>query len=226
MLNGQGLASGYVALVPVHRLDFRKPEVLRLASVRWKIGDQAEELDDPLPRVRLVSETRISGDPNTDLDRIDPKQVALVESLLPVEPGPRGRAELSLDEPGHIRVETFAPTRQFLVVSERFHDGWTVRIDGRTHRVFRSYGDFMGCVVGPGRHEVEFRYQPRSFAVGARISVLSAVGVALLVWIGRRKSRIAWTGQAGQAASTARRRVLAISARRVGVHAARRLRGI
>jgi hypothetical protein len=37
------------------------------------------------------------------------------------------------------------------------------------------YGDFLGCVVESGRHEVEFRFRPVSFRVGAWLSGLGLV---------------------------------------------------
>ena len=43
------------------------------------------------------------------------------------------------------------PTRQLLVVSESYHPGWQAAVDGVPQPVLRVNGDFLGCVVGPGK---------------------------------------------------------------------------
>jgi len=189
IFNGRGMVTGYVALIPARRLDYEDPTVLRLASTRLRIGASTEALEDPLPRARFVTQVRVSRHPMGELEAIDPERVALVESLLPIEDGPRGSVAIEIDEPGFIRMNVQTPTRQLLVLSERFHPGWTATIDGRDHRVFRAYGDFMGVVVRPGDRRVALRFEPRSHVIGARISVASTLLAAAWFVFGRRRRR-------------------------------------
>jgi len=189
IFNGQGMVTGYVALIPDRRLDYQDPTVLRLASTRLRLGASMEVIEGPLPRARFVTQVRVSGDPMGDLGAIDPERVALVEALLPIEDGPCGSVAIQTDEPGFIRMNVQTPTRQFLVLSERFHSGWKATIDGRDHRVFRAYGDFMGVVVRPGDRQVELSFEPRSHVIGARISLGSALLAAAWFVFGRRPRR-------------------------------------
>jgi uncharacterized membrane protein YfhO len=77
-----------------------------------------------------------------------------------------------------LRVTTEAPTRQLLVVADRYHPGWTARIDHQSRPVVRVNGDFFGCVVEAGRHQVVLHFDPWSHRAGR---ALSRCGLALMI---------------------------------------------
>jgi uncharacterized membrane protein YfhO len=59
-----------------------------------------------------------------------------------------------------------------LVVAESYHPGWRASVDGVPLSVYRVNGDFLGCVVGPGKRRVVFSFQPESLARGRLMSYL------------------------------------------------------
>jgi hypothetical protein len=136
------------------------------------------EVLDPLPRAWLVTHERVTGDPGRDIGSIDLATTALVFEPLGLAGGPPGVVELVTNAQGHLRLSATVPSRQLLVVSESWHAGWELTVDGRPAPVVRAYGDFLACLLEPGRHEVDFRFSPASLRVGAW---LSALGVVLLV---------------------------------------------
>src|SRR5262249_59456893 len=75
-----------------------------------------------------------------------------------------------------------------LVWTESHQDGWVARVDGRPTPALRVDGDFLGCLVGPGRHLVTFRFEPASHALGARLSALG-LGLAGLLFVGSWKRK-------------------------------------
>ncbi len=163
------LVGGYVALTPRRRLDYDRPEALRVAGAAWRLGSSGlrERLPiDPLPRARLVARSIESRDPASDLARIDPETTAIVDEAIDLPGGPAGDAVILLDRPGRITVRTESIGRRLLVVSESHHEGWRAAIDGRHARVTRINGDFLGCVVESGRHEVALVFDPASARVG------------------------------------------------------------
>ena len=183
------MAEGYMGLPPVRVLKLsHRPEgpedvarllaAWRVASV-GRVGDRV--IANPLPRVRLVSQTRESDDPWRDLAHIDVAAVALVDRPLALPAGAPGRAEIIEEEPGAIRVVTSADTRQLLVVSESHHAGWTASVDGAPCDLLRVYGDFMGCEVAAGEHEVRFHFAPPSLRRASWISAAAILTTAL--WI-------------------------------------------
>jgi hypothetical protein len=138
----------------------------------------------PLPRVRLVSQTMVSQSPSRDLDRIDVSRTALTEFPLSLPPGEVGTARLEVNRPGNLQVATQSARQRLLVVSESYHPGWNLRMDGLPHRLLRVNGDFLGCVVPPGKHTVRFEFEPESVRLGWLLS-WSALGLSLVRFAGR-----------------------------------------
>lgn len=180
-MKGLRLVHGYVALMPRRQLKYDHPASLRVAGVGWRMPTTDEKgqpwvpVPDPLPRVRLVTNARASTDPNRDLESIDVVTTALVEAPLALRGGEPGRARMVGDRPGKLDVITEAGKRQLLVVSESHHDGWRVKVDGHPQRLLRVNGDFIGCVVPPGKHHVQLRFLPTSARLGAWLSILGLV---------------------------------------------------
>jgi uncharacterized membrane protein YfhO len=82
------------------------------------------------------------------------------------------------------------PARQLLVVSERFHRGWSATCDGRPASVLRVNGDFLGCEVGPGAGErIVLVFRAPGLLCGALVSGLAALGVLALVGRGLAPGR-------------------------------------
>jgi hypothetical protein len=185
------LVQGYVGLFPTRRLDYRRPRALRLAGATYaEIDGRYERLAPPFARARLLARSAVSGDPARDLASFDLASTALVDAPLELVEGPPGRADLAKDVPGDIRIHTLASTRQLLVLGEAYHEGWKATSDGTPCRVLRVYGDFMGCVVEAGEHEVAFRFEPQSVEQGLRLALLGAcavVGVPGLAAARRRR---------------------------------------
>jgi uncharacterized membrane protein YfhO len=96
-----------------------------------------------------------------------------------------------LDRPGELVVNVEANGRQLLVVADSFHAGWRATVDGRPAEVLRVNGDFLGCPVDSGRHEVRFVFDPWSLRWGRQMSL---AGLALIVaGFGYRCGRDYWT---------------------------------
>ena len=185
-LAGWHRADGYAGLEPARRLDYRQLSALRVAGVRWvKRGESTDaieglsrhddhwlEVPGPLPRVRLVSSARPTADPAREITRIPIESAALVELPLDLPGGPPGRAALVAERPGKLQVRVDCPARQLLVVSESYHPGWKAEVDGRPQPVLRANGDFLGCVVGAGAHEVVLEFRPQSLRRGRLVSCL------------------------------------------------------
>jgi hypothetical protein len=188
LMQQQSLLNGYAGLPPRRQLDLEKESCLRVAGALFRQkGEHWQRLAQPLPRVRLVTRVVESLQPQEDLDRVDLETTALVDpGMLSIgiegAGGACGEAVLAGDRPGKIRVTTDAPSRQLLVLAESYHEGWQATADGQSCPVVRVNGDFLGCVVEPGHHEVAFDFRPASLRAGAW---LSALGVGLmLAWLG------------------------------------------
>jgi hypothetical protein len=186
MLAGWRRADGYVGLEPRRRLDYCLLPALRVAGVRWvqrnastaeiaglkPHGDLWLEVPHPLPRVRLVTQTRTGSDPGCDIARISPDTTAICEFPLTLPASKPGTAVLAAERPGRLVIDVDCPAMQLLVVAESYHSGWHAAVDGNPDEIFRTNGDFMGCVVGTGRHRVILNFEPSSLQRGWLASCL------------------------------------------------------
>jgi len=179
-LSGWQRADGYAGLEPQRLLDYRNLSALRIAGVRWVKRTAATgeiegllphdenwlEVPDPLPRARLVTQAVASDDPARDIQRIRIESAALSEVPLALPAATPGTADLVAERPGRLAIRTECRTPQLLVVSESFHPGWQATLDGSPQPVLRVNGDFLGCLVAAGEHQVVLEFRPRSLRLG------------------------------------------------------------
>jgi hypothetical protein len=206
VLAGYRMLDGYVAIAPRRLLDYRAPQALRLAEVRYihmrfqelaqvpdaePLGHVWFRVEPPVARARLVTRARVSHQPATDLASIDIDEEALVTRDLNLTGGAAGIAAIVRDQPGDIRVATLTDGPQLLTLTEAFDEGWRATIDGQPAAVERTYGDFIGCLVPAGEHRVTFTFAPTHRAVGGAISLAgTAVALALIAGtVNLRRSR-------------------------------------
>jgi hypothetical protein len=205
LLSGWRRADGYVGMEPRRRLDYGLLPALRVANVQWVQRDSSTaqiaglvprddrwlEVPQPLPRVRLVTQTRTGSDPACDIARVSPDTTAICELPLVLPASKPGTASLMAERPGRLVIDVDCPAIQLLVVAESYHNGWHALVDGMPEEIFRINGDFMGCVVGAGRHRVTLNFEPGSLDRGWLTSWagISMLPLCLLGVFARRKTR-------------------------------------
>jgi hypothetical protein len=190
------LVNGYSGWRRRRELNYLAAKPLRLAGVQWIYRNDLDEpeiapIADPMPRVRLVTRAIVSSRPQTVLPSIDIETTAVVSTSVALVAGPPGHARMLEDRPGRITVSTDAQTQQLLVLAEKHLPGWKVRVDGEPAGLVRVYGDFMGSVVGPGRHEVSFEFDPASLRRGRVVSaagLLATCAYAIIFFLRARRS--------------------------------------
>lgn len=220
---GGRLVNGYRGgIEPRKILDYLHLLPLRLSGAAWYsvcdrrlLADSPElapadedwhAVPSPLPRVRLVGQAQVSADPKADLQRIDIDKTALVTHPIRIEDGPPGSATLLHEEPGEMDLHIEAPGRRLLVIAESFDPAWQVEIDGELRRVEQVNGDFLGCALERGAHDVHFVFRPASIYYGRRLSFIG-LALALLftcailaaAWLSQRPAAPARTILAGTA---------------------------
>ncbi len=188
-LRGVPLPNGYLGLEPGSEVNPMSPAGLRIAGAVWRRSGAAwERASNVVPRVRLMSHVRQSSDIAADAAAVDLATVALVRDEIGPFGGEPGLARVVSDRPGLLRVEVVAPERQLLVTTERYHEGWTASASEGGCSIVRVYGDYLGCVVGPGSSVITFSFQPPSVRVGAAVSAVGLVLLGLSVVIVSRRS--------------------------------------
>jgi hypothetical protein len=198
LLDEACLVDGYHGgLEPRKRLDYERADALRLAGVHFCHGCESTSkkpipglqpagsgwyrLTDPLPRVRLVGRALASDDPARHLSAIDLRTTALTPQPVDLDEDKPGTAVLHEERPGRLAIETNADGRQLLVVSESYDPGWQAAVDGAPAELLPAYGDFLACVVGPGRHTVQLTFRPPALVAGKWLSLGGTAACLLLM---------------------------------------------
>jgi hypothetical protein len=93
-------------------------------------------------------------------------------------------------DPGRVTIRVAAPDGGWLVLSDTWYPGWTVRVDSTTAESYPADVAFRAVWVPPGATTVTWVYAPSSFRVGGAVSLASLVvmGGVLTWWIVRRRS--------------------------------------
>jgi hypothetical protein len=96
------------------------------------------------------------------------------------DPTATGKITIQKDEPGELTFQSDGGTAGFLMIADTWYPGWVATIDGKP--VIISHADyvFQGFPIEKGSHQVELRYSPQSFAIGAGFSLF--VISTLLIW--------------------------------------------
>jgi hypothetical protein len=112
--------------------------------------------------------------------QFDPQLAAVVRDADAARlDGLSGEAQVTVYQPQYVAIEAQAQGRSLLVVSEMWYPGWQARVDGQDAPIYRVDHALRGVVLTAGTHRVEFIYAPVSFRLGAGISLLALLAVAV-----------------------------------------------
>jgi len=135
------------------------------------------------------------------LDSTDLKDTAVVDkkyqSQIKQLPVPDSAAFIKLKQNLNDKIDYsfHSATPQFVVFSEVYYPaGWDAFIDGNKADYVKTNYVLRGMSVPAGDHQVEFRFEPRSFTIGRTITIIANILVflamiAALVFYVRRKSK-------------------------------------
>ena len=115
----------------------------------------------------------------------DPKKVAFLEDQElrtdPADSTANSKITYYADEVIDISVN--ASGNNFLFVGDTYVPGWKAYIDGESTKVYEANHGYLGIVVPPGKHSIQFKYAPTSFYISKNISLIlsSLVLIGLVV---------------------------------------------
>jgi len=139
----------------------------------------------------FVRELRAVQNPDQEmaaLTGLDTKRVAVVDA----SKFPQVKPATYADSSATIALTSYAPdelTYRYsaaqpgtVVFSEIYYaDGWQATLDGQPAPHFRVDFVLRAMQVPAGAHEIKFEFKPKEYAVGNTVSLVSSIGVLLLV---------------------------------------------
>ncbi len=139
----------------------------------------------------LVSGIKYVADANEEmaaLDHTDLKDTAVVENKFKAQikqsPVRDSSAYIKLKENLNDKIlyNFHSTTPQFAVFSEVYYPrGWNAFIDGQKADYLKTDYVLRGMYVPAGNHEIEFRFEPKSFTEGRMISIIANLLVMLII---------------------------------------------
>jgi hypothetical protein len=106
-------------------------------------------------------------------ESLSPESASMVSSLASGAARPVSAASIVSYESQRVRVETQTSVAAILVLNDANYPGWHAFVNGKPAAILTANYLFRGVFVPAGHALVEFEYVPRSFRLGAAISVAS-----------------------------------------------------
>ena len=156
-------------------------------------------MEGTIPRVYVVHRAIIEKEPLKALQRLadhqfDPlSQVILYEDVeLTSTASLEASAEIEQYGNRTVTVEAQADAESILVLADAIYPGWKAFRNGKETEIFRANHFYRAVILPPGKHRVEFRYEPASFKWGLLISsltILGILGVSIGLMLPKRRER-------------------------------------
>ena len=75
---------------------------------------------------------------------------------------------------------------QMACITIPYSDGWSAKVDGKSVKVYRANGMFMGVLMKSGKHKIELNYVTPGLKMGAAVSVAGWLAFLILALLRRR----------------------------------------
>lgn len=140
--------------------------------------------------VKQISEVNGPVEEIHALDKFDPAQTAFIDknqNANITQPVFDSSAKIKLTKYNNDEAEytTDAKTNQFAVFSEIYYAaGWNAYIDGNKTNYYKVNYLLRGMPVPAGHHIIDFKFEPKSYAMGYRLATWAGILFYILILIG------------------------------------------
>jgi uncharacterized membrane protein YfhO len=123
----------------------------------------------------------------TSLSNFDPAHTAIVNQKFSSY---LANVHLSHDSTASIKLDSYLPndlvyssqshTQQLAVFSEIYYkDGWNAFIDGQPSDYIQVNYVLRAMLIPAGNHKIEFKFEPKQYAIGEKVSLASSITLLL-----------------------------------------------
>ncbi len=139
-----------------------------------------------LPRAYPVHQAEIVADEAAAITAIQSPQFDPAEKFvqLPLDnepvgpislgqPSPQDRVAITSYQPERVELATNLATPGWLVLTDAYYPGWQASVDGQPVEIRRANLMFRAVQLPAGQHTVVFEFVPRSFQIGALVTLLA-----------------------------------------------------
>ncbi len=158
------------------------------------------EIDRTVPRVYVVNKSVVETNSTQILRRLaslefDPNQEVILDKDLANRPGHPLLATARIDryENQAVTVQVSLNDSGILVLADSYYPGWNAYVNGPEQKIYRANLFFRGVQLTAGTHTVQFRYEPRSFAIGRAVSIITLlfiVAISILLYLRKHRQNL------------------------------------
>jgi hypothetical protein len=174
----------------------------------YQADAQIYEYAEALPRAAVYYGVELAATPDAALNRLrtipDVRTRAVVTAapaipehvraaLLAMSNVKTRRAEpaaIVLHESTRVKITADSPSPALVVLTDSNYPGWNAYVDGERTPLLEANYLFRGVAIRPGRHTIEFVYEPRSYAYGFAVTVASLAGICFIAVRYRKKETV------------------------------------
>ncbi len=167
----------------------KEQEVLNMLNTKYIIYNQNQaplRNEHRLGNAWFMDNYRIVPDAQSEINALNdfnPAQTAIIDKDFSDQLGDKnfskdtsGKITLTHYEPNHLKYQSRADSDQLVVFSEVYYPkGWKLFIDGERADLFRANYILRAAVVPAGEHEIEMKFEPRSYYMGNKVSGIGSV---------------------------------------------------
>lgn len=149
-----------------------------------------------LPRVFIVSQVILARTAQEQYQILasksfNPKSTAIVENKLPktLFESTSSQAEITSYGNQNIEIKAKMEGEGILVLADSFYPGWKATVDGQETEILAANINQRTVVVPTGEHIVKFSFEPKSFRIGALITLATSAILMTILLFSLLKSR-------------------------------------
>lgn len=167
-------------------IDLKKFGVFNMLNAKYLIfGNQADEViqnpeaNGPAWFVREISYVNSANEELQKVATIDTKNVALLDkskfSVQDIVSDSLSAITLMEHKPSYLKYESQSSQAGLVVFSEIYYPkGWYAAIDGKDVPILRANYVLRALKVPAGKHVIEFRFEPKPYVIGNKITMASS----------------------------------------------------
>ncbi|MFV8361224.1 YfhO family protein [Flavobacterium sp. LS1P3] len=172
-------------------------EVLNMLNVKYVIQKDKEGKEFPVSNpavngnVWFVSQVKLVNSADEEmkaLDSLDSKNVAIVNSkdfeIKNTAFAKDSSATIILEnyKPNYLKYVSNNSNEGLAVFSEMYYGkGWNAYIDGKSVEHIRVDYVLRGLQIPAGKHKIEFKFEPQVVNTGSTITLISSIGILILL---------------------------------------------
>ncbi len=174
-------------------------EILNMLNVKYIIqrNDKGEEVASVNPDVNgnawfitNLETVKSNDDEMKALNKLDTKTTAIGQNEFSTKTGynalykvdSTATIKLEFNKPNYLKYTSNNTNDGFAVFSEMYYkNGWNATIDGKKVDILKVDFALRGLAIPAGKHTIEFKFEPQVVKTGSTISLVSSVGMLLLL---------------------------------------------